>query len=146
GPPASPPADRNGEALAAGETPAVQEEQLSLAAALSILKPLFEDPAVLKVGMNVKWDIALFAKYGVALTPYDDPLLMSYALYGGLDPHDKTFLVEKHIGHGLMPLSDLVGRGKSQISFDLVPVDKASVYSCEQADAALRLYRKLKPE
>ncbi|HYD74057.1 MAG TPA: DNA polymerase I, partial [Candidatus Binatia bacterium] len=78
--------------------------------------------------------------------PYDDPLLISYALYGGLDPHDKTFLVEKHLGHGLMPLSDLVGRGKSQVSFDQVPIDRASQYSCEQSDAALRLWRKLKPE
>jgi DNA polymerase-1 len=120
--------------------------QVPLATALALLRPLLQDPAVLKVGLNVKWDIALFAKYGVALGPYDDPMLISYALYGGLDPHDKTFLVEKHLGHGLMPLSDLVGRGKSQISFDLVPIDKASVYSCEQADAALRLHRKLKPE
>jgi DNA polymerase-1 len=128
-------------------TPAPQGgDQLPLATALSILKPLLEDPAVLKVGLNIKWDIRLFAKYGVALAPYDDPLLISYALYGGLDPHDKTFLVEKHLGHGLMPLSDLVGRGKSQVSFDQVPVDRASQYSCEQSDAALRLWRKLKPE
>jgi DNA polymerase-1 len=73
-------------------------------------------------------------------------MLISYALFGGLDPHDKTFLVEKHLGHGLMPLSDVAGKGKAQVSFDLVPVDRASVYSCEQADAALRLWRKLKPE
>ena len=120
--------------------------QIPLALALEILRPLLEDPAVLKVGMNVKWDIALFAKHGVAPAPYDDPMLISYTLFGGLDPHDKTFLVEKHLGHGLMPLSDVAGKGKSQVSFDLVPVDRASVYSCEQADAALRLWRKLKPE
>ncbi|HET9230835.1 MAG TPA: DNA polymerase I, partial [Vitreimonas sp.] len=147
GPPAPSPADsREASTKTAGEAPAVQEEQVPLATALSILKPLLEDPAVLKVGLNVKWDIRLFAKYGVALAPYDDPLLISYALYGGLDPHDKTFLVEKHLGHGLMPLSDLVGRGKSQVSFDQAPVDRASQYSCEQSDAALRLWRKLKPE
>jgi DNA polymerase-1 len=130
-------------------TPAPQgggRDQLPLATALSLLKPLLEDAAVLKVGLNVKWDIRLFAKYGVALAPYDDPMLISFALYGGLDPHDKTFLVEKHLGHGLMPLSDLVGRGKSQVSFDQVPIDRASQYSCEQSDAALRLWRKLKPE
>ncbi len=120
--------------------------QIPLASALEILRPLLEDPAVLKVGMNVKWDIALFAKHGVALAPYDDPMLISYALFGGLDPHDKTFLVEKHLGHGLIPLSDVAGKGKSQVSFDLVPIERASTYSCEQADAALRLWRKLKPE
>ena len=121
-------------------------QQLPLATALALLKPLLEDPSVLKVGLNVKWDIRLFAKYGIALAPYDDPLLISYALYGGLDSHEKTDLVEKHLGHGLMPLSDLIGRGKSQVSFDQVPIDRASIYSCEQADAALRLYKKLKPE
>jgi len=121
-------------------------EQIPLATALSLLKPLLEDASVLKVGLNIKWDIRLFAKHGVALAPYDDPLLISYALYGGLDSHDKTDLVEKHLGHGLMPLSDLVGRGKAQVSFDQVPIDRASIYSCEQADASLRLYRKLKPE
>jgi DNA polymerase I len=146
GPPAPSPADGAAAANAAGKAPAVQGEQIPLATALSILKPLLEDPAVLKVGLNVKWDIRLFAKYGVALAPYDDPLLISYALYGGLDPHDKTFLVEKHLGHGLMPLSDLVGRGKSQVSFDQAPIDRASLYACEQSDAALRLWRKLKPE
>jgi len=134
-------------ALRADSSPIEGERgQIPIATALSLLKPLLEDPAVLKVGLNVKWDIALFAKYGVALAPHDDPMLISYVLYGGLDPHDKTFLVEKHLGHGLMPLSDLVGRGKTQISFDLVPIERASAYSCEQSDAALRLWRKLKPE
>jgi DNA polymerase-1 len=123
-----------------------EEMQIPLAAALAALRGLLQDPAVLKVGLNVKWDIALFAKQGVALAPYDDPMLISYALYGGLDPHDKTFLVEKHLGHGLTPLSDVVGKGKTQIGFDLAPIERAGHYSCEQADASLRLWRKLKPE
>ncbi len=121
-------------------------EQIPLATALGVLKPLLEDEGVAKVGLNVKWDIALFAKYGIALAPHDDPMLISYTLYGGMDDHDKASLIEKHLGHGLMPLSDVAGKGKSQISFDLAPIERASVYSCEYADAALRLYRKLKPE
>jgi DNA polymerase-1 len=143
-PPASPPA--NDAASRGGEAAAAQEAQVPLAAALAVLKPLLEDPSVLKVGMNVKWDIALFAKHDVALSPYDDPMLISYALYGGLDPHDKTFLVEKHLGHHLTPASEVVGKGKGQISFALAPIERASPYSCEQADASLRLWRKLKPE
>ncbi|GIK49222.1 MAG: DNA polymerase I [Alphaproteobacteria bacterium] len=120
--------------------------QIPRAAALAAVRALLEDAAVLKVGLNIKWDIAMFAKHGVALAPYDDPMLISYALYGGLDPHDKAFLVEKHLGHGLTPLTEVAGKGKAQVSFDLVPIDRASVYSCEHADAALRLWRKLKPE
>ncbi|MBI3437482.1 MAG: DNA polymerase I [Proteobacteria bacterium] len=122
------------------------EGQIPLATALGLLKPLLEDASVVKVGLNVKWDVALFAKYGVALTPIDDPMLMSYALYGGMDSHEKIDLIEKHLGHALTPLSDVAGKGKSQISFDQVAVERASTYACEQSDAALRLYRKLKPE
>ncbi len=120
--------------------------QIAMTDALAALHELLQDPSVLKVGLNVKWDIALFAKHKIALAPYDDPMLISYALFGGLDPHDKTFLVEKHLGHGLMPAADVTGKGKAQISFDLAPVERAAVFSCEQADAALRLWRKLKPE
>jgi DNA polymerase-1 len=111
-----------------------------------VLKPLLEDISVTKVGLNVKWDIALFAKHGIALAPYDDPMLASYTLYGGLDDHDKISLIEKHIGHGLTPYSDVAGKGKAQQSFDLVPIERAGAYSCEYADAALRLHRKLKAE
>src|SRR5262249_23772308 len=121
-------------------------EQIPLATALNLLKPLLEDPSVVKVGLNIKWDLSLFAKHGIALAPIDDPMLISYALYGGMDSHEKIDLIEKHLGHALTPLSDVAGKGKAQISFDQVAVERASTYSCEQADAALRLYRKLKPE
>ncbi|MCX7359582.1 MAG: DNA polymerase I [Alphaproteobacteria bacterium] len=120
--------------------------QIQLSAALAALQPLLEDASVTKVGLNVKWDIALFTKHKIALAPYDDPMLASYTLYGGLDDHDKISLIEKHIGHGLTPYSDVAGKGKAQQSFDLVPVERAAAYSCEYADAALRLHRKLKAE
>jgi DNA polymerase I len=123
-----------------------KQERIAPEPALAALKALLEDSSVLKVGMNIKWDVALFAERGIALNAYDDPMLISYALYGGLDPHDKAFLIEKHLGHALMPLADVVGKGKTQIRFDLAPIERASVYSCEYADAALRLWRKLKPE
>ena len=123
-----------------------QGPQIPRDAALAAMRDLLQDPTVLKVGLNIKWDISLFARHGIDLAPYDDPMLISYTLYGGLDPHDKAFLVEKHLGHGLIPLSDVAGKGKSQVTFDLVQIDRASTYSCELADAALRLWRKLKPE
>ena len=120
--------------------------QIPLSAALAALQPFLEDASVTKVGINVKWDIALFTKHGIALAPYDDPMLASYTLYGGLDDHDKISLIEKHIGHTLTPYNDVAGKGKAQQSFDLVPVERAAAYSCEYADAALRLHRKLNPE
>ncbi|ANP46631.1 DNA polymerase I [Candidatus Viadribacter manganicus] len=120
--------------------------QIGLSAALAALQSLFEDASVTKVGLNIKWDIALFAKHKIALKAFDDPMLASYTLYGGLDDHDKTSLIEKHIGHGLTPYANVAGKGKAQQTFDLVPIEAAAAYSCEHADAALRLYRKLSPE
>jgi len=120
--------------------------QIPFGAALAALQPLLEDASVAKIGLNVKWDIALFAKHKIALAPYDDPMLASYTLYGGLDDHDKISLIEKHIGHALTPYANVAGKGKAQQSFDLVPIDRAAPYSCEYADAALRLHRKLKAE
>jgi DNA polymerase-1 len=144
-------ADSRAGELFASEVPAEKAapdvgEQIPLAAALAALHPLLEDPSVVKVGLNVKWDIALFAKHKITLAPYDDPMLISYTLYGGMDDHDKFALIEKHLGHELTPRADVTGKGKTQIAFDLAPIERAVVYSCEQADAALRLWRKLKPE
>ncbi|MGH6950199.1 MAG: DNA polymerase I [Vitreimonas sp.] len=123
-----------------------ERAQIPLAAALAALHELLQDPALLKVGLNIKWDIAIFAKHGITLAPFEDPMLASYALYGGLDDHDKASLIEKHLGHGLTPYSAIAGKGKAQQAFDLLPVDRAAPYSCEYADAALRLWRKLQPQ
>ncbi|MEQ1707523.1 MAG: DNA polymerase I [Terricaulis sp.] len=141
---------RAGELFASEEAPisasADVGAQIPLAVALAALRPLLEDASILKIGLNIKWDIALFLRQGIALAPYDDPMLQSYALYGGLDAHDKASLIEKHLGHHLTPFADVAGKGKAQVAFDLVPVERAAIYSCEQADASLRLWRKLKPE
>ncbi len=144
-------ADSRAGELFAAEEPAAEAApdtgpQIPLASALVSLKALFEDKGVLKIGLNIKWDIALFAQQGIALAPYDDPVLISYALFGGLDAHDKASLVEKHLGHGLMPFAEIAGKGKAQVAIDLVPIERAAAYSCEQADAALRIWRKLKPD
>ena len=120
--------------------------QIPLSAALAVLKPLLEDASVLKVGLNIKWDVALFLKNGVALAPFDDAMLISYALFGGLDSHEKADLIEKHLGHALTPMADVAGKGKAQVPFAQVVVERAAAFSCEHADAALRLWRKLKPE
>ncbi len=123
-----------------------ERTQIPLSEALAALKPLLEDASVLKIGLNIKSDIALFARHAIALSAFDDPMLQSYALYGGLDPHDKASLVEKHLGHALTPFADVAGKGKAQVSFNLVPIARAANYAAEHADAALRLWRKLKPE
>jgi DNA polymerase-1 len=120
-------------------------KQIPMAQAIGALKSLFEDASVLKVGLNIKFDVAMFARQGVALAPIDDPMLISYTLYGGLNDHSKAELVNQHLEHALTPLSDVAGKGKSAQSFDLITIDRAAAFSAEYADAALRLSRKLKP-
>jgi DNA polymerase-1 len=114
--------------------------------ALALLKPLLADPTVLKVGHDIKTAIDACAPHGLAIAPYDCTLCISYALGGGLHEHDLASLAERHFGHTLIGFGDVAGKGKAQVTFDRVPVAAAVRYSAEDADLALRLWKKLKPE
>ena len=129
--------------LLGGKTEAPR--QIPLAAALKLVKPLLEDPAVLKIGQNLKYDMAVLAKYGIAIAPIDDTMLISYVLEGGLHGHGMDELSELHLGHATIKYGDVTGSGKSQIGFDQVPLDKALAYAAEDADVTLQLHRALKP-
>lgn len=127
--------------LLAGEAPA----QIGMAAAIALLKPLLEDAAVLKIGQNIKYDISVFAGHGVAVAPIDDTMLMSFVLEAGKHNHGMDELSELFLGHTPIPIKELIGSGKSQITFDQTPVDKATRYAAEDADVTLRLWQRLKP-
>jgi DNA polymerase-1 len=120
-------------------------KQIPMADALAALKPLLEDPSVLKVGQNVKYDMIIFAKYGIKLTPYDDTMLISYVLEAGKHGHGMDELSELYLGHQTISYTDVAGTGQKQVTFDLVPIDKATAYAAEDADVTARLYSALKP-
>ncbi len=122
------------------------EGQMPLQAALDLLKPVLEDPAILKIGQNMKYDAKIFARHGIAVTPIDDTMLLSYALHGGLHGHGMDTLSERYLGHTPIPIKPLLGSGKSAITFDRVPLDKATDYAAEDADITLRLWQVLKPQ
>jgi DNA polymerase-1 len=113
--------------------------------ALEILKPMLADPAVLKIGQNLKYDIKVLARQGVMVAPIDDTMLLSYAQGAGLHSHGMDALSKRFLDHEPIPIKELIGAGKSQITFDRVPVDKAATYAAEDADVTLRLHRVLKP-
>lgn len=119
--------------------------QIPLKEAIRTLKPLLEDAAVLKIGQNLKFDMLVFRQHGIELRPHDDTMLMSYALDAGVHGHGMDELSEIHLGHKPIPFSEVAGKGKAQITFDQVPVDRATVYAAEDADVTLRLWRILKP-
>jgi DNA polymerase-1 len=121
------------------------EGQMPLNQALDALKPLLEDPSVIKIGQNMKYDAKVLARYGVSVAPIDDTMLMSYALHGGLHGHGMDQLSDRYLSHSPIPIKDLLGTGKSQITFDRVPIEKAVDYAAEDADITLRLWQIFKP-
>ncbi|WP_300395623.1 DNA polymerase I [Henriciella sp.] len=113
--------------------------------ALDALKPLLEDPSVLKVGQNFKYDLTVFKRNGIDVTPVDDTMLISFALHAGMHGHGMDELSERYFHHSPIPFKEVCGTGKSQITFDRVPLDKATEYAAEDADVTLRLWQYLKP-
>ncbi len=120
-------------------------EQVPRDKAVKLLKPLLEDPTVLKVGHNMKYDAEVLGRYGIEIAPVDDTMLISYVLEGGLHGHGMDDLAELHFGHTNIKYKEVAGTGKSQVTFDKVDLAKALDYAAEDADITLRLHRTLKP-
>jgi DNA polymerase-1 len=127
------------------ENGALAEGQMDKARALELLTPMLEDPAILKVGQNLKYDSKILSRLGIDLAPIDDTMLLSYAMHGGLHGHGMDALAERYLGHATMPIKELIGSGKSQITFDRVAIEKAARYAAEDADVTLRLWQAFKP-
>jgi DNA polymerase-1 len=125
---------------------ALAEGQMPLAQALEMLTPMLEDPAILKIGQNMKYDAKIFAQIGITVAPFDDTMLMSYAQHAGLHNHGMDTLSERYLNHTPIPIKPLLGSGKSAVTFDKVPLDEAVKYAAEDADITLRLWQLLKPQ
>ncbi len=121
------------------------EGQVPLAEAIAVLKPLLEDASILKIGQNLKYDIEVLARHGIAVTPIDDTMLMSYVLESGDVGHGMDELAQRHLNHKCISFKDVAGSGKSMITFDRVPIADATRYAAEDADVTLRLWLLLKP-
>ncbi|AIT80527.1 DNA polymerase I [Novosphingobium pentaromativorans] len=130
---------------------AEKPQQVPLDKAIEALKPLLENDAVLKVGQNIKYDLNVLARYGIAVAPVDDTMIESFCLDAGRSidgiggGHGMDELSERHLGHKPMAFKDLCGTGKKAIPFGEVPLDKATHYAAEDADVTWRLHAVLKP-
>ena len=121
------------------------EGQMALEDALQMLTPMLEDPAILKIGQNMKYDAKIFAQLGITVAPFDDTMLMSYAMHAGLHGHGMDTLSERYLNHTPIPIKPLLGSGKSAVTFDKVPLEQAVPYAAEDADITLRLWQQFKP-
>jgi DNA polymerase-1 len=111
------------------------------------LRPLLADPAVLKIGHNIKYDMNVLARHGLVITPHDDSMIMSFDLDSGktLGGHGMDVAADTHLGHVCMSFKDVAGNGKKAISFAHVPLDRATAYAAEDADVTYRLWTRMKP-
>ncbi|HEX8300913.1 DNA polymerase I [Sphingomonas sp.] len=119
--------------------------QLDHDSALSRLKHLFENPSVLKIGHNLKYDLIVLRQRGIDVTPYDDTIVMSFDLDAGLHGHGMDELAATHLSHSCIAFKDVVGTGKRQLSFREVDLKAATRYAAEDADVTLRLWKRFKP-
>ncbi len=120
-------------------------EQIKAADALKRLKALLEDPGTLKIAQNLKYDWLIFIRHGIDVAPYDDTMLLSYALDAGLGGNGMDELSERWLDHKPIKYADVAGTGRNKVTFDLVPIDRATEYAAEDADVTFRLWQVLKP-
>ncbi len=116
--------------------------QLSVAVVLDMLRPLLSDPAVLKVGQNLKYDMVVLRQHGIeTIAPFDDTMLLSYAVDAGRGHHGMDELSAKHLGHTPISFKTVTGGVPSaKADFAQVPLRAATDYAAEDADVTLRLH------
>lgn len=136
----------NGDLLGGG----LIENQLSQEEALEAIRAMMADPAVLKIGQNLKYDWLIMYRLGVEIVGCDDTMLISYVLDAGTGSHGTVghgmdALSERWLGHKPIPYKELTGTGRKQITFDMVDLERATAYAAEDADITLRLWQVLKP-
>ena len=120
--------------------------QLNFNQTLARLKPFLEDPAIKKVGQNLKYDQHIFANHDIHLQGVEhDTLLQSYVIESHR-PHDMDSLASRHLDVKTIKFEEVAGKGANQIGFDQVSVETATEYSAEDADITLQLHHKLHPQ
>lgn len=122
-------------------------KQLTLAEVLTALKPILENPRIGKIGHNIKFDYQIMKSVGVTIAPITfDTMVAAFLLNPLRRSQSLDDLAFSELGIETIPISDLIGTGKQQISFDLTPIEKASTYAAEDADITWRLYEILRKE
>jgi len=120
--------------------------QLPTELVLEKLRPLLEDPALEKIGQNIKYDDLVLRRAGIVLDGVAvDTMVVSYLACPEAKSHGLDALASDHLGHQMIPYSQMTGSGKKQICFSEVEVEKATVYAAEDADITLQLADKLLP-
>ncbi|MDG6308696.1 DNA polymerase I [Glaesserella parasuis] len=125
------------------EVEALLPNQLNKADCLAQLKPILENPNIRKIGQNIKYDLTIFARHGIELQGVAfDTMLQSYTL-DSTGRHNMDNLAERYLGHQTIPFEELAGKGKHQLTFDQIELDKATEYAGEDAEITMKLHQLL---
>ncbi|MCS6876741.1 MAG: DNA polymerase I [Geminicoccaceae bacterium] len=120
--------------------------QLEAEAVFARLRPVLEDPSVLKIGHNIKYDLTVLARAGCPrVAPFDDTMLISYVLDGGRHGHGLDELAKRWLDHDTIPYEAVCGKGAQQIGFERVSIERATEYAAEDAEVTLRLWLAMRP-
>ena len=121
------------------------DKQIHIDDATDFLKSINEDPSILKIFHNKKYDALVLDKYNIKVNSYDDTMLISYSLGSGGTRHSLDFLAKKYMSHSAISFKEIAGSGKSQKSFNEISINEASIYAAEDADITFRLWKILRP-
>ena len=111
--------------------------------ALSLLKPVLENPSIQKVGQNFKYDLTIFARNGIDVQGVAfDTMLESYVL-NSTGRHNMDDLAKRYLGHQTIRFEEIAGKGKNQLTFNQIPLEKAAEYAAEDADVTMKLQQVL---
>ena len=122
-------------------------DQLTLEQALAALTPLLENPALGKIGQNIKYDMSVMARYGVSFAgPLYDTMLESYVLNSVATRHNMDALAEFYLDRKTIHFEEVAGKGAKQLTFNQVPLETGGEYAAEDADITLQLHECLYPQ
>ncbi len=134
------------ESLFSGEEKKEDVKGIEFNLALKKIKPLLENPEIKKTGQNIKYDYLIFRNYGIEMQNIHFDTLIGSFILAAEGSHDMDSLSEKYLDYKPIPISDIIGKGKNQITMAEAPLDAVSQYAAEDADVTFRLYEKLKYE
>jgi DNA polymerase-1 len=124
-----------------------QGTQLHRDHVIAKLREVFEDPKVGKVGHNIKYDYQMLARYGVKVAGITfDTMVAAFLLNPLGRAQSLDDLAYNELGVEMIPITELIGTGKTQVTFDKALIEDATRYAAEDADMSWRLYRKLREE
>ena len=112
---------------------------------LELLRPLFEDESILKIGQNLKYDISMLAQYGISVKGKMFDTMLAHYLLEPEQRHNMDYLAEVYLNYVTIPIEDLIGKGRQQKTMREVPMELVKEYAAEDADITLQLYEKLLP-